>query len=60
MSIYVKANMETNMVVKASRPVVIPLHKRSDATEAANYRPVTSVPIMCKIIEKIIHKQLAS
>ena len=42
------------------RAVVIPLHKRGDATEAANYRPITNVPIMCKIIEKIIHKQLAS
>ena len=40
--------------------IVIPLHKKGDAAQAANYRPITNVPIMCKIIEKIIYNQLAS
>ena len=42
------------------KATVVPLHKKGDAAQASNYRPITNVPIMCKIIEKIIYKQLSS
>ena len=37
---------------------VIPLHKKGSLSEAANFRPITNVPVICKIIEKIVFKQL--
>ena len=38
--------------------VVIPIHKRDDPSVPANFRPVTTVPAVCKIIEKVVHTQL--
>ena len=38
--------------------VVIPVHKRGDPSVPANFRPITTVPAVCKIIEKVVHTQL--
>ena len=38
--------------------VVIPIHKRDDPSLPENFRPVTTVPSICKIVEKIVHIQL--
>ena len=38
--------------------VVIPLHKKGDPSSASNFRPITLVPGICKIVEKLIHHQL--
>ena len=43
---------------KWKRAVVIPIHKRGDPSVPANFRPVTTVPAISKIIEKIVHEQL--
>ena len=40
--------------------VVIPIHKRNDPSKASNFRPVTTVPVICKIVEKLVHMQLTS
>ena len=40
------------------RAVIIPLHKKGDKSDPSNYRPITNVPTICKIIEKVVHHQL--
>lgn len=38
--------------------LVVPIHKSGDATEFANYRPISLLPIFSKVIEKIVHTRL--
>ena len=40
--------------------VVIPLFKKDDPTKASNFRPITKVPGICKLVEKIVHKQVTN
>ena len=40
--------------------IVTPLHKRGDPSECSNFRPITQVPSICKIVEKIVYDQLTS
>ena len=39
---------------------VTPLHKRDDASTASNFRPITKVPVVCKLVEKLVHDQVSS
>ena len=38
--------------------IVIPVYKRNDPSLASNFRPITLVPAICKVMEKIVHQQL--
>ena len=38
--------------------VVIPLHKKGDMNTAENFRPITNVPVISKIVEKVVCSQL--
>ena len=40
--------------------IVLPLHKRNDPSVSSNFRPITLVPAICKIVEKLVHIQLTS
>lgn len=40
--------------------LVVPAHKGGDMEEIGNYRPVSILPILSKILEKIVDKQLTS
>lgn len=40
--------------------VVIPLHKRGEPSQASNFRPITNVPVICKIVEKLVHQQISN
>ena len=40
--------------------VVIPLHKKGDPAQASNFRPITNVPVICKIVEKLVHQQITA
>ena len=42
------------------RAIVIPIHKKNDPSKTANFRPITIVPAICKIVEKLVHSQLTS
>ncbi len=37
---------------------VIPVHKKGDKTNLNNYRPISLLPVISKVFEKIINKQL--
>ena len=39
---------------------IIPIHKEGDKAECGNYRPISVIPIVAKILEKIIYDQLSS
>ena len=38
--------------------IVTPLYKKDDPSVCSNFRPVTQVPSICKIVEKAVHDQL--
>ena len=40
--------------------IVIPLHKKGDPSQASNFRPITNVPAICKIVEKLVHQQITA
>ena len=40
--------------------IVVPLPKGGTTTDPANWRPVTTLPAISKIVERIVHNQLSS
>jgi hypothetical protein len=51
-----KNYLQVPSCLKVSR--VVPLHKKGDPNNLTNYRPISIVPVMAKIIEKILFEQL--
>ena len=39
---------------------VIPLHKAGDTKACTNYRPITTLPVLSKIFEKLMYKRMSS
>ena len=37
---------------------IVPLHKDDDATNKTNYRPISMLPIVTKVFEKLIQNQI--
>ena len=38
---------------------ITPVHKKDEATDAQNYRPVSVLPLFSKVFEKVIYDQLS-
>ena len=54
-------NMSLSMGVfpdKLKLARVVPIHKGGDETELNNYRPISILPILSKIFERIVHNQM--
>ena len=37
---------------------VVPLHKKGDPREAKNYRPVSLLPVVSKVLESVVRRQI--
>ena len=44
----------------AKKAKVTPLHKSGTKDDPRNYRPIFALPVVSKVLERLIHKQLAS
>ena len=57
----VNTSFATECVPKSwKQAIVIPLHKKDDPSVAVNFRLLTLVPVICKIVEKLVHEQLTA
>ena len=57
----INTSFATECVPKSwKQAIVIPLHKKDDLSVAVNFRPLTLVPVICKIVEKLVHEQLTA
>lgn len=39
---------------------VIPVHKKGPKHQCSNYRPISIIPIVSKVLERLVHKQIVS
>ena len=39
---------------------VVPVFKKGNPTEVSNYRPISLLPVMSKVLEKIMHRRVTS
>ena len=39
---------------------ITPIHKKDDATDKSNYRPVSVLPVVSKIFERVLHRQIGT
>ena len=61
LSIIVNQSLNTGIFPKQLKiSKVIPLYKKDDASLYNNYRPISLLPIISKILEKVVHEQLSS
>ena len=60
---YIALIINTSIVTKVfpkpwKHSIVMPIHKSSDIEEPTNFRPINLLPILSKILEKVISTQL--
>ena len=58
-SILINKSMESGIVPKSMKTAkVIPIFKSKDKTIFTNYRPISLLPALSKVLEKVIHKRV--
>ena len=57
---YNKAKNEHTYPTELKKADVIPVHKKKDKTLAENYRPVSLIPVVSKLYEKTMYKEIMS
>ena len=60
---YITLIINTSIVTKVfpnpyKHSIIIPIHKSGDIEELANFKPINLLPILSKILEKVISTQL--
>ena len=50
--------MQEKFPIEWKRAKVIPLHKKEDVLEPKNYRPVSILSPLSKVLERVVHDQL--
>ena len=60
---YITLIINTSIVTKVflklwKHSIIIPIHKSGDIEEPSNFRPINLLPILSKILEKVISTQL--
>ena len=55
----INLSLQTGSVPSAWKTAkVIPVFKNGNRTDTDNYRPISALPVMSKILERVVHKQL--
>ena len=59
LSLIINQSLQTGVFPDALKIAkVIPIHKKDDNTNISNYRPISLLPAISKVFERVIHKQL--
>ena len=60
MSVIFNLTIELNVIpAEWKKAKVTPLHKSGTKDDPRNYRPISVLPVVSKVLERLIHKQLA-
>ena len=61
MSVIFNLTIQENVIpAEWKKAKVTPLHKSGTKDDPRNYRPTSVLPVVSKVLERLIHKQLAS
>ena len=59
LSMIINKSIETGVVPAVMKTAkVIPIYKSKDKTRLENYRPISLLPVISKVLEKVVHKRL--
>ena len=59
LSIIINNSLATGLVPDMAKLAkIIPIYKAKDKKDISNYRPISLLPIISKILEKVVHKKL--
>ena len=51
--------LENKVPTQWKRAKIVPLHKKGDKELPDNYRPISLLPVVSKVLERVVHRQLS-